>query len=160
MRPNLFFFICASAASLFAANVTVNPAETKQTVIGFGGGVVYYQNWFTALPDSKKEALYDTAFTGLNLSMLRLGNWLQEDGAAVSEHDIEIVKVDKYNKENKNYVIKITDDELLSQTGGIVQGMSGSPILQNGKLIGAITHVFLNDPTRGYGIDIQSMLNK
>ena len=92
MRPNLFFFICASAASLFAANVTVNPAETKQTVIGFGGGVVYYQNWFTALPDSKKEALYDTAFTGLNLSMLRLGNWLQEDGAAVSEHDIEIVK--------------------------------------------------------------------
>lgn len=95
MRPNLFFFICASAASLFAANVTVNPAETKQTVIGFGGGVVYYQNWFTALPDSKKEALYDTAFTGLNLSMLRLGNWLQEDGAAVSEHDIEIVKAAK-----------------------------------------------------------------
>ena len=53
-----------------------------------------------------------------------------------------------------------TDEELISQTGGIVQGMSGSPILQNGKLIGAITHVFVNDPTRGYGIDIQTMMRE
>ena len=62
------------------------------------------------------------------------------------------------NKENKNYVIKITDEQLISETGGIVQGMSGSPIIQEGKLVGAVTHVFLNDPTRGYGIDIQRML--
>ena len=57
-------------------------------------------------------------------------------------------------------VIEITDKELLSITGGIVQGMSGSPIIQNGKLIGAVTHVFGNDPTRGYGIFIENMLNK
>ena len=56
------------------------------------------------------------------------------------------------NKKGKNMVVKITDDRLLEKTGGIVQGMSGSPILQNGKIIGAVTHVFVNDPTKGYGI--------
>ena len=82
------------------------------------------------------------------------------NGVTTKRYEIEIVKVDKRNKENKNYVIKITDKELIEQTGGIVQGMSGSPILQNGKLVGAITHVFLNDPTRGYGIDVQTMLKE
>ena len=62
------------------------------------------------------------------------------------------------NGQNKNFVLKITDGDLLAQTGGIVQGMSGSPIIQNGKLVGAVTHVFLNDPTRGYGIAIGNML--
>lgn len=56
------------------------------------------------------------------------------------------------------FVLRITDDDLLSRTGGIVQGMSGSPVLQNGKLIGAITHVFVNDPTKGYGIFIENMM--
>ena len=55
-------------------------------------------------------------------------------------------------------VIKITDEELISKTGGIVQGMSGSPILQNGKLIGAVTHVLVDDPTKGYGIFAENML--
>lgn len=81
-------------------------------------------------------------------------------GVCPKRYEIEIVKIDKNNKENKNYVIKITDSELIEETGGIVQGMSGSPILQDGKLIGAVTHVFLNDPTRGYGIDIQTMLQQ
>ncbi len=80
------------------------------------------------------------------------------DGVCPQKYEIEIVKVDKGNKDNKNYVIKVTDSALIEETGGIVQGMSGSPILQNDKLIGAVTHVFLNDPTRGYGIDIQRML--
>ena len=82
------------------------------------------------------------------------------NGEESQKYEIEIVKVDKWNKENKNYVVKVTDEDLISQTGGIVQGMSGSPILQNGKLIGAITHVFVNDPTRGYGIDIQAMMRE
>ena len=82
------------------------------------------------------------------------------DGLKPQKYEIEIVKVDKDNKDNKNYVIKITDDDLIGETGGIVQGMSGSPILQNGKLVGAVTHVFLNDPTRGYGIDIQAMMRE
>ncbi len=80
------------------------------------------------------------------------------NGVSPKKYEIEIVKVDKGNRENKNYVIKITDDKLIAETGGIVQGMSGSPILQNDRLIGAVTHVFLNDPTRGYGIGIERML--
>jgi len=55
--------------------------------------------------------------------------------------------------------IKVTDKELISLTGGIVQGMSGSPIIQDGKIIGAVTHVLVNDPTRGYGIFIENMLD-
>jgi stage IV sporulation protein B len=82
------------------------------------------------------------------------------DGSCPKRYNIEIVKVDRFNKEHKNYVIKVTDEALISETGGIVQGMSGSPIVQEGKLVGAVTHVFLNDPTRGYGIDIKQMLNE
>ena len=66
--------------------------------------------------------------------------------------------MDAHDRDNKNFVIKVTDEALIGETGGIVQGMSGSPILQNGKLIGAVTHVFLNDPTRGYGISIERMM--
>lgn len=61
---------------------------------------------------------------------------------------------------NRNMVIHVIDDELLAQTGGIVQGMSGSPIIQNGRLAGAVTHVLVNDPTRGYGIFAQTMLEQ
>ncbi len=80
------------------------------------------------------------------------------DGTCPQEYEINIVKVDAANRENKNFVIKVTDERLIAETGGIVQGMSGSPIVQEGKLIGAVTHVFLNDPTRGYGIGIENML--
>lgn len=80
-------------------------------------------------------------------------------GNEVAKYNISIVKVDKSNKDNRNFVIKIDDDKLIEESGGIVQGMSGSPIVQNGKLIGAVTHVFINDPTRGYGIGIDNMLS-
>lgn len=75
-------------------------------------------------------------------------------------YEIEIVKVSQSRAhDDKGMVIKITDPELLAITGGIVQGMSGSPIVQEGKLIGAVTHVFVNDPTRGYGIFVGNMLD-
>ena len=73
---------------------------------------------------------------------------------------MDVVKVERHGKGNKDFVVKITDKRLLEKTGGIVQGMSGSPIVQNGKLIGAITHVFVNDPTRGYGVSIERMLTR
>ena len=77
----------------------------------------------------------------------------------VREYEIEIERIELgRTNDNKGLVIRITDEELLKKTGGIVQGMSGSPILQNGKLIGAVTHVLVNDPTRGYGIFIENML--
>lgn len=81
------------------------------------------------------------------------------EGEEVKEYDVEIESVNRYSKnESKGMVIRITDEELLSKTGGIVQGMSGSPILQNGKIVGAVTHVFVNEPTKGYGIFIENML--
>ena len=61
---------------------------------------------------------------------------------------------------NKGLVIQVTDPVLLEKTGGIIQGMSGSPIIQNGKLIGAVTHVFVQDSTKGYGIFIENMLKE
>lgn len=79
------------------------------------------------------------------------------DGSTPKEYDISIVKVDKNEASNKNLVIKITDEDLIKITGGIVQGMSGSPILQGGKIVGAVTHVFINDPLRGFGIIIENM---
>ncbi len=69
------------------------------------------------------------------------------------EYDIEIIKANNQKSANdKSLVFRVTDKRLLALTGGIVQGMSGSPIMQNGKIIGAVTHVFLNDPTKGYGV--------
>ncbi|GEN45270.1 SpoIVB peptidase [Alkalibacillus haloalkaliphilus] len=84
---------------------------------------------------------------------------VEED--TIEEFEIEIVSsVPSQNPETKGMVIQITDDDLLEASGGIVQGMSGSPIIQDGKLIGAVTHVFLNDPTSGYGVHIEWMLNE
>jgi stage IV sporulation protein B len=79
----------------------------------------------------------------------------------VEEFDIEIVStIPQKFPATKGMVIKVTDPKLLEKTGGIVQGMSGSPIIQDGKLVGAVTHVFVNDPTSGYGVHIEWMLNE
>ncbi|MBS4539976.1 SpoIVB peptidase [Clostridium sp. D2Q-11] len=83
------------------------------------------------------------------------------DGKEIKKFDVEIVKLEsQLNIESKSMVIKVTDKELLSKTGGIVQGMSGSPIIQDGKIVGAITHVFVNEPTKGYGLYIEWMLEQ
>lgn len=77
------------------------------------------------------------------------------------EYEIEILKIsDNPNISSKGMIIKVTDEELLRKTGGIIQGMSGSPILQDGKLIGAITHVYVNDPTKGYAIFAETMVQE
>lgn len=83
------------------------------------------------------------------------------DGETIKEYDIEIIKTNFQNAPNqKSMVIRVTDKELLSKTGGIVQGMSGSPIIQNGKLVGAVTHVFINDSSKGFGLYIDWMINQ
>ena len=80
------------------------------------------------------------------------------DGTEPEEYSIEIEKIDYKNSEgSKNMIIRITDEKLLTETGGIVQGMSGSPIIQDGKLIGAVTHVFVNEPERGYAVFSENM---
>lgn len=81
---------------------------------------------------------------------------VDENGARL--YDAEIEQISRENTLTKNFVLRITDPELLSLTGGIVQGMSGSPVLQDGKLVGAVTHVFKEDPTCGYGIFAENMM--
>ena len=81
-------------------------------------------------------------------------------GNSVQEYSVEILKVyPNSGPTGRNMLLKVTDPALLSATGGIVQGMSGSPIIQDGKLVGAVTHVLVNDPTTGYGIFIENMLD-
>ena len=79
-------------------------------------------------------------------------------GDQVEEYDIEILKVVSDAADGRDMILSVTDPDLIGATGGIVQGMSGSPILQNGQLVGAVTHVLLNDPAKGYGILINHML--
>ena len=81
------------------------------------------------------------------------------DGGDAEEYDIEISRIYRQPEDHRFLMLTVTDPRLLEQTGGIVQGMSGSPILQDGKLVGAVTHVLLSDATRGYGIAIQDMLD-
>jgi len=83
------------------------------------------------------------------------------DGKNVKEYEIEIIKTNYQSaKTPKNFVFRVIDKELISKTGGIVQGMSGSPIVQDGLLVGAVTHVFVNDATKGFGTYIDNMLNE
>ena len=83
------------------------------------------------------------------------------DGAGVQEYAIEITRVTPQTAPApKSMVIRVTDERLLSATGGIVQGMSGSPIIQDGKIVGAVTHVFVSDPTQGYGLYVDWMLGE
>lgn len=82
--------------------------------------------------------------------------WCTLDDNVVKDYKIEITGVEM--EDSRNFLIRVLDEELIEKTGGIVQGMSGSPIIQDGKLVGAVTHVLINDPTKGYGIFIENML--
>ena len=84
---------------------------------------------------------------------------LAEVDNEIRAYDVEIEHIEHGSgRDMRSIVVHVTDPELLEKTGGIVQGMSGSPIIQDGKIVGAVTHVFVNDPTRGYGIFIENML--
>ena len=95
-----------------------------------------------------------------NIDDIKLGNAIIKttlDNNKVEDFNIEILSIDK-DSDTKNILFKITDEKLLAKTGGIVKGMSGSPIIQNNKIIGAVTHTVISDNTRGYGISIIKML--
>jgi stage IV sporulation protein B len=110
-----------------------------------------------------KESLPDTSAAvpmGLEKD-LKLGKasiLSSVNGDEAAEYGIEIVRVYRNDDSSRSMMIKVTDEKLLALTGGIVQGMSGSPILQDGKLVGAVTHVMINDPTMGFGIACEKML--
>lgn len=82
------------------------------------------------------------------------------NGDKPEKFTIQIKSISLNSSNNKNMIIEITDNRLLDLTGGIVQGMSGSPIIQNGRLVGAVTHVFVNEPAKGYGIFIENMIDE
>ncbi len=121
----------------------------------------------TANTDCGLFGTADYAFDGISYP-IALKSEIQEgdaqilctvSGSTAKIYTIRITKVNNNLSESRNLCIQVTDQALLSATGGIVQGMSGSPILQNGKLVGAVTHVLLGDPTAGYGIFIENMLS-
>ena len=104
--------------------------------------------------ESMEVAAYSDIHTGAATIRSTVTNGEPQD------YSVEILKIyPKSRSDGRNLLLKVTDPELLEATGGIVQGMSGSPIIQDGKLIGAVTHVLVNDPTTGYGIFIENMLD-
>ena len=121
----------------------------KNTALGIFG-----QLFPTAsLPEKKVEIGYKQEVKEGKAQLMT-----QLDGE-VKAYDIEITEINQNQADtNKAFEIRVTDPELLAKTGGIVQGMSGSPILQGEKLIGAVTHVFVQDSSKGYGIFIENML--
>ncbi len=108
------------------------------------------------IPDNKlyKVAKIDDIELG-NAKMLTV-----IDNDEIKNYDINIIKINKELTGNKNILFEITDNELLRKTGGIIQGMSGSPIIQKDYIIGAVTHVVVDDPTKGYGVFITNMLEE
>lgn len=122
---------------------------TKNTQYGLFG------NYTAGLPDNQvlEVAQPDEIKAGKATILTVL------DGSEVKEYEINITKINEYNK-IKNLYFEINDQELLDKTGGIVQGMSGSPIIQNGKIIGAVTHVIVDNVRTGYGIFITTMLTE
>ena len=107
----------------------------------------------TAIPDGRRLSCADD-------SEIRTGEaqiYCTLDSGDVGEYKVMIEKLSLSDDSGQNMVLRVTDSALLEKTGGIVQGMSGSPIVQDGRLIGAVTHVFVNSPEQGYGISISNM---
>ena len=99
MRRKTITTALVAASIAAAANITVDPTATAQKIVGFGAGAAYYQSWITAMSSSMQKDFYDTAFTGLNLSLLRIGNWKQEDTTSIAA-DVAIVKAGKQRRGN------------------------------------------------------------
>lgn len=121
----------------------------KNTPQGVFGTIQMPQAKSEAVPVASNEEIHTGAATILS----------NVSGTKVEEFDIRILACYPKDAADRNLLLEVTDPDLLRQTGGIVQGMSGSPILQDGKLVGAVTHVLIDDPTQGYGIFIQNMLD-
>ena len=139
-------------------------------------GVIIYNNYniLGTITQNTEDGIYgtldriDALFTDTQPLEAAVDESQIEEGEAtircavsgqVEDYSIRITKVDRNAQEaNKEILLEVTDEKLLELTGGIVQGMSGSPIIQNGRLIGAVTHVFVNNPKEGYGIFVQDML--
>ncbi len=121
-------------------------ANLEEGLFGIGNG----------LEITGREAVHAASRKEIHTGPATIRCTVDEEG--IKEYSIEIVRIYSAQTKTKNMLIRVTDPVLLEKTGGIVQGMSGSPILQNGKLIGAVTHVLVDDPTKGYAIFVENML--
>ena len=130
-----------------------------------------YERTMNELNIKKRQLEYEKMMNEHDAEALKKKNEIETGPATIycsidgdgmpKEYNINVVKKsDLIGIKSKGMIIEVTDEELLQKTGGIIQGMSGSPILQNGKFIGAVTHVYVNDPTRGYAIFAESMLEQ
>lgn len=115
-----------------------------------------FGNYTSDIPNKKLYAVGKED----NISVGEASIFTVIDGDKVEEFSINILKINEGNSASKNLLFEVTDERLLKTTGGIVQGMSGSPIIQNDYIIGAVTHVVVDDPTKGYGIFITKMLEE
>ena len=107
----------------------------------------------------KTDKLYEVAdYSDIKLGIAKIITVV--NGVDKKEYEINILKINNNDNDNKNILFEITDNELIDKTGGIIQGMSGSPIVQEDKIIGAVTNVVVNNPKRGYGILITTMLKE
>lgn len=122
--------------------------------IGINGPNGVYGTLRTALPGETRELAFAQEVVPGEAEI-----WATTEGETPRAYKVRIEKVNDADP-RRNMILRVTDPALLAKTGGIVQGMSGSPILQNGRLVGAVTHVLVNDPTRGYGIFAQTMLEQ
>ena len=109
--------------------------------------------------DINKDKLYKVAsYDDVKLGNAKIKTVLNKD--IVDEFDINIISVTNNSEEVKNIIFEITDKDLLNKTNGIIQGMSGSPIIQGNNIVGAVTHVVIDNPLKGYGILITNMLEE
>lgn len=111
---------------------------------------------FTALPTAPEAPLPVALKSEVHAGAAYI--WCSLDDAAPARYAVELSSINKTASGSKSFVVRVVDPVLLEKTGGIIQGMSGSPIIQDGRLVGAVTHVLINDPTTGYGIFLETML--
>ena len=123
-------------------------ANTSSGIFGTVEEETFTQNLGQALPVAESSQVH----TGPAVILSNV------EGDNVEEYDVEILQIVANSADGRDLVLSVTDPDLIAATGGIVQGMSGSPILQDGKFVGAVTHVLLSDPTKGYGILMETML--
>lgn len=127
----------------------------KNGIFGISGEITNKGNIDWSLSEEMEVALRSEIKPGKAYILCQLENGKKE------KYEVEIEKVYVSNNyDNKSMLIKVTDERLLEKTGGIIQGMSGSPIIQNGRFVGAVTHVLVNDPTQGYAVFADMMIKQ
>ncbi len=161
--------VIAKGGSIFQANILGCVKGQKGRAGELNGSFSTIGNAAGAITSNNNYGIYGTLKSNYDAEEVVMGGksdaqpgsayiYTTVDGTAPQKYEIQIIKTNHQNcPSEKSMVLRVTDKRLLDTTGGIVQGMSGSPIVQNGKLIGAVTHVFVSDPTKGYGVYIDWM---